>query len=57
MKPDRARALLGSILTLAYSGELGAIRAYIGHRNALTDYAEELDYWPKWSGIMSSTFG
>ena len=43
MKPDRARALLGSILTLAYSGELGAIRAYIGHRNALTDYAEKLE--------------
>ena len=43
MTPDSARALLGSILTLAYSGELGAIRAYVGHRHALRDYAQKLE--------------
>jgi hypothetical protein len=37
MDPDHARSLLGSTLSLAYSGELGAIRAYLGHRNVLHD--------------------
>ena len=42
MTPESARSLLGSILTLAYSGELGAIRAYVGHRHALRDYGQKL---------------
>ena len=43
MEPDRARALLVAILKLAYSGELGAIRAYQGHRNALKGYTTKLE--------------
>ena len=42
LESDQARDLLGSILTLAYSGELGAIRAYVGHRSSLRDYSEKL---------------
>src|SRR5207302_1936153 len=35
MEPRRARAELVRSLQLAYSGELGAVRAYLGHRAAL----------------------
>lgn len=39
----RARGELVRLLQLAYSGELGAIRAYLGHRAALRDRAERAD--------------
>lgn len=39
----RARRELVRLLQLAYSGELGAIRAYLGHRAALRDRAERAD--------------
>lgn len=42
MTPLEARAALGSTLVLAYSGELGAIRAYVGHRHALRDATQKL---------------
>lgn len=40
MTQDEARAQLVLLLQLAYSGELGAIRAYLGHRASLRDRAE-----------------
>ncbi len=40
MEPDLARRELIRGLQLAYSGELGAIRAYLGHRLTVEDEAE-----------------
>ena len=37
---DFALAQLRFLLQLAYSGELGAIRAYLGHRHSLRNRAE-----------------
>ena len=40
---DFARAQLTFLLQLAYSGELAAIRAYLGHRHSLRDRTERAD--------------
>lgn len=43
MGRSRARANLVRLLQLAYSGELGAIRAYLGHRHSLPDRTERAE--------------
>jgi rubrerythrin len=40
-----ARQQLSFLLQLAYSGELAAIRAYLGHRRSLRDRAERGELW------------
>jgi rubrerythrin len=39
-RAERARQALTRLLQLAYSGELAATRAYLGHRHSLSDPAE-----------------
>ena len=43
MGSRNAHSKLGRLLQLAYSGELGAIHAYLGHRRSLRHYAERLE--------------
>ena len=43
MSTRDAATRLGHLLVLAYSGELGAIYAYLGHRAALRNYGERLE--------------
>lgn len=43
MDPQGARLELGRLLQLAYSGELGAIHAYLGHRRSLRNFRERLE--------------
>jgi rubrerythrin len=44
-RTERARTQLARLLQLAYSGELAAARAYLGHRHSLTDRAERAELW------------
>ena len=43
MNPRNTGSRLGRLLQLAYSGELAAIHAYLGHRESLKDFAERLE--------------
>jgi len=43
MNSQTARSELGRLLQLAYSGELGAIYAYLGHRRSLRNFSERLE--------------
>ncbi|MGI9592441.1 MAG: ferritin-like domain-containing protein [Myxococcota bacterium] len=43
MNPRSELRRLGRLLQLAYSGELGAIHAYLGHRRSLKDFGERLE--------------
>src|SRR5213594_3105558 len=44
-RTERARIQLARLLQLAYSGELAAARAYLGHRHSLTDRVERAELW------------
>jgi hypothetical protein len=43
MDPQNASGKPGRLLQLAYSGELGAIHAFLGHRRSRADFGERLE--------------